>query len=166
VLERQQLYQFGPQHRRAHRVGHTGHGLAALFPPYDKANVFYVGPNGQVYNWSLKGYYWSSYEWTNSALGAGEAADAGDGLALAWQPSGTDANVYYVGANGQMYNWYWNGSSWANNPLGAGEAAGPGTAVATAWQPNGTDANVCYVGANGQVYNWCWNGSSWANNQL
>ena len=32
-------------------------------------------------------------------------------------PNGTAMNVFYVGANGQIYNWYWNGSTWSNGQL-------------------------------------------------
>jgi len=37
----------------------------------------------------------------------------GTGVAAAWHPNGTEANVFYVGASDQIYNWFWNGSTWA-----------------------------------------------------
>jgi hypothetical protein len=61
-----------------------------------------------------------------------QPAEPGTGIATAWYPTGSEANVYYVGTNGQIYNWYWGGSSWSNSALGTGEAAMLGTGVATA----------------------------------
>jgi hypothetical protein len=87
-------------------------------------------------------------------------------LAAAWHPNSTQANVFYVGASGQLYNWYWTGSMWANAALGAGEPAVDGTGLAVAWHPDGTQVNVFYVGANGQIYNWYLTGSKWANAAL
>jgi hypothetical protein len=38
-------------------------------------------------------------------------------VAAFWHPNGVQANVFYVGANGQVYNWYWTGTAWTNSPL-------------------------------------------------
>ena len=43
------------------------------------------------------------------ARDASEAAAAHTGIAAVLQSNGTAQNVYYVGANGQIYNWYYNG---------------------------------------------------------
>ena len=63
-------------------------------------------------------------------------------------------NVFYVGADGKVYNWIRDGKKWANKVLGVGEPAALGTGLAAYWNPDGKQANVFYVGANGKVYNW------------
>jgi serine protease len=83
-----------------------------------------------------------------------------------FHPNGNQANVFYVGANGQIDNWYFNVSTWANGPIGTGEAAEAGSKVAGVWQPNGTRMNVFYTGANGQIYNWYWTGTTWLNGPI
>jgi hypothetical protein len=67
------------------------------------------------------------------AQAASASAQTAAGLAMTWQPNNTMANVFYVGADGQIYNWVWTSSQWLNNALGSGEAAETGTGVATAW---------------------------------
>src|ERR1700678_2927599 len=100
-----------------------GTGLAASWSPDGKtARVFYVGTDGQIYNW-----YGNGTTWTSAVLGSGQQAGTGTGLAAFWNPSGTQANVFYVGANGQIFTWSWNGKKWTNAALGSGEAAALGT---------------------------------------
>jgi hypothetical protein len=83
-----------------------------------------------------------------------------------WNQNGTQANVYYVGANHQLYTWWWTGSAWVNAELGSGERALPLAGLASMWNPDGTQANVYYVGYDGQLYNWWWTGSAWVNGPL
>jgi hypothetical protein len=145
-------------------------GLAVAWNPNGtQANVFYVGaPNNQIYNWDGNG---SPGGWNNSALGTipGEPAAPGTGLVAAWQPNGSELDLFYIAAGGQIWKWSWNNSAgaWSNSRLGRlSEPAAPGTGLAGAWQPNATEANVFYVGANGQIYNWFWNGRAWNNSAL
>jgi hypothetical protein len=142
-------------------------GMAAVWQPDGtQANVFYVDNSGQISNW-----YWDGSAWSNSVLGNGEPASfttdlgAGSGMAAVWNPDGTQANVFYVGNNGQICSWFWDGSAWSNSAIGMGEVNG-GPAVAAAWHPDGTQANVFYVGGNGQIWNWYWDGSAWTNRVL
>jgi hypothetical protein len=128
------------------------------------ANVFYAGEKGQIYTWYWDGRAWSN---NNAPLGPGGApAQDFSGVVAAWQPNGTEANVFYVGADGQIYNWWWNGSTWTNSALGTGGEPALSGGLDFSWQPNGTQANVFYAGADGQIYNWWWNGSAWYNCQL
>jgi hypothetical protein len=48
---------------------------------------------------------------------APEPAEPGTGMAAYFHPNGVQANVFYVGANGQIYNWYWTGTAWTNSRL-------------------------------------------------
>jgi len=132
-----------------------------------KQNLYYVGANGQVYNWFFDGSSWSM----NAALGSGEgeAAAPNTELSVVRNPSTGEQNVYYVGANEQIYNWFYSGVSWTNGALdsglGHGEAAAPGTGLASVRNLNTGEQNVYYVAANGQVYNWFYNGvSAWSMN--
>jgi hypothetical protein len=116
--------------------------------------------------------------WANDANGGAGACDIShpivtdpqpaqsSNVSPSWHPNGIQANVFYVGANRQIYSWYWTGSAWTNNALGNGEAAKPGTRVAGVWQPNGTAMNVFYTGANGQIYNWWYHSGTWTNSAL
>jgi hypothetical protein len=142
----------------------VGTGLTAFWNPADtQANVFYVGANGQLYTW-----IWDGKSWANKVLGdgKGEPAALGTGLAAYWNPDKKEANVFYVGANGQLYNWYGNDTTWANAELGdgKGQPAALGTGLAAYWNPDKKEANVFYVGANRKLYNWYWgSGVGWAN---
>jgi hypothetical protein len=138
-----------------------GTGVDSAWQPNDTSlNVFYVGANHQIYTW----LYRNGIGWTNSELGpGGEAAAAGTGVAAVWEPNGHALNVFYVGANGQIYNWYCTPTC-SNGPL-TGEPAAPGASLAAAWQPNGTTLNVFYVGANGQIYTLRYQ-NGWTNSEL
>jgi hypothetical protein len=95
-----------------------------------------------------------------------QPAQPGAGLEAYWNPAGTQAHVFYVGTNNQLYNWYGDGKTWTNAELGTGEAAAVGTGLTAFWNPAGTQANVFYVGTLGQLYTWVWNGKTWANKVL
>jgi hypothetical protein len=101
-------------------------------------------------------------------LGAGEPAALGTGLAAYWNPKGTEASVFYVGANRQLYEWSGNGTTWANAMLGdgGGEPAAIARDVAAFWHPNGTEANVFYEGIDGDIHTWAWSGTKWTNSAL
>ncbi len=92
--------------------------VAAVLQSDGNQNVYYVGANGQLFNW-----YFSSTGWSNVQLGSGEAAAAGSGVAAVLQSDGNQ-NVYYVGANGQLFNWYFSSTGWSNAQLGSGEGRG------------------------------------------
>jgi hypothetical protein len=123
-------------------------------------DVFYVGSNGQVNDWSYVA------GWTHHQLGTGEKVKAGTGIAAVQQSNG-NISVYYVGSsNGEIYNWlYTTSTGWINGIIAEGEKAAAGTGVTQVQNPNGTQ-NVYYVGANDQIFNWYFNGTHWSNGQL
>ena len=94
-------------------------GLAAFWnPDGTTANVFYMGEDGQIYNWA----WTTATSWTNSALGNGEPAGQGTGMAALWSPDGKSAHVFYVADKGQPYNapvssWDLTGTTWTNGQL-------------------------------------------------
>jgi hypothetical protein len=103
---------------------------------------------------------------SSKVVSAVEPVQPGAGLAAYWNHAGTEARVFYVGTNNQLYNWYGDGRTWTNSVLGVGEAAAVGTGLTAFWNPADTQANVFYVGALGQLYTWVWDGKSWANKAL
>jgi hypothetical protein len=157
-------------------VAPYGSGLAAAWWPNNTmANVFYLGGDLQIWNW-----FWNGNQWTQSPLwndsptgqpGQPGALEAGNGCAVAaaWQPNNTNANVFYWGADNQIWNWFWNGNQWYNCPLGSGQPVLGGTAgrgLAAVWRPNGLSLDVFYVGADGQIWDWYWDGNNWTNKLL
>jgi len=94
-------------------------GITAVLQSDGNQNVYYVGANGQVYDW-----YFDSSGWSNAQLGSGEAVASGTGLAAVLQSDGNQ-NVYYVGANGQVYDWYFDSSGWSNAQLAASSSQPP-----------------------------------------
>ena len=95
----------------------TGTGLSAVWQPNGTTvNINYIGANGQIYTWQ---YHAGAF--TNSPLGTGpgEPAHQGSGVPLVWQPNGLQANLFYRGANGQMYNWVGNVTNWPTDAQNA-----------------------------------------------
>ena len=84
-------------------------------------NIFYVGANQQIYQWSVQ-----SGAWSNTYLGGG----SGEPVAAGTSPSavvdsynGTGRNIFYVGADQRIHQWYVSNNQWVNTDL-AGEAVG------------------------------------------
>ena len=126
-----------------------------------------MGVDDNIHDW-----LWTGTNWTNTSLGTGEPAGLGRGLAAFWSPDGTQANVFYMGEDGQIYTWAWTtGTSWTNSALGDGVAAAQGTGMAAFWSPDGNRANVFYAGDHGAPYNapisnWTFAKSAWTNADL
>lgn len=40
-------------------------------------------------------------------------------MPIVWRPTGTQANLFYKGANGHMYNWYGNVTNWPTDAQNA-----------------------------------------------
>jgi hypothetical protein len=142
-----------------------GTGLAANFSPDGKqARVFYVGADRKLYNW-----FGNGTKWDNAALGdgSGEPAANARNLAAYWHPDGVEANVFYVGIDGDIHDWLWTGTKWENSSFGNGEATGLARGLSAFWNPDGKTANVFYMGEDGQIWNWAWTaGTGWTNSAL
>ncbi len=142
-----------------------GTGLAANWSPNGKeAHVFYVGADRKLYNW-----YGDGIKWDNVALGNGDGEPAANArnLAAYWHPDGIQANVFYVGIDGDIHDWLWTGTKWENSAPGKGEPTGLARGLAAFWNPDGKTANVFYMGEDGRIYNWAWTDeTSWVNSAL
>jgi len=66
--------------------------------------VYYVGPNGQLwnYNWTAK-TSWSAY----ALSGGGAPAASGTTPSVTYAPSTGFTAVYYIASNGQVWNYNW-----------------------------------------------------------
>jgi Putative Ig domain len=135
--------------------------ISAVLQPDGSQNVYYVGSNGQMFNW----YYSPASGWSNAQLGTGETVEAGTAISAVLNPDGSQ-NVYYVGSNGQLWNWYFTSTGWSDVQLGSGVSAVANSGVSGLIQPDGSQ-NVYYVGSNGQMFNWYYSpASGWSNVQL
>jgi hypothetical protein len=141
----------------------TNTGISAGQQANGDISVYYVGRDGQIYNW----LYTSSTGWLNGSIGQNLAEPAAPGSSVTEiQQSNGDQNVYYVGKNKQLWVWAFNGEHWANSQLGDGEAARPASGLASDLQANGFQ-QVFYAGANGQIYNWLLAGTEgWLNGAI
>jgi hypothetical protein len=144
----------------------AGSSPSVLLDPGGDQHVYYVGANGQVWQYVWDGSHWTIQEVAGFVSGA-EPAAAGSSPAVLVDPGG-DQHVYYVGANGQVWQYVWDGSHWfiqdlasfASSHEGIQAGGSPDAVVA------GSNQHVWYVGANGRVWQWLWNGSSWADQDL
>lgn len=70
------------------------------------------------------------------------------------------SDVYYMGANDQLYNWHFDGYYWSNGELGGnggGIPAATGSEIAAVLNPSSSPsvvANIFYVDSSNQVADW------------
>ena len=117
--------------------------------------VYYVGPNGRMwnYNWTLQNS-WSAYELS----GGGAAAAANASPSVVYNPATGFTAVYYVGPNGRMWNYNWTlQNSWSAYELsGGGAAAAANASPSVVYNPATGFTAVYYVASNGQMWNYNW----------
>lgn len=165
----------------------NGTPIAVAWEPSNvAASVFYVaGPDSEGNNAQIWTWWWDGNNWINTAcyqlaggvygpLGQPARVDtAGRGLCTAGWQAGSQTglfqnnrlDVFYVGADGNVWDWYCDIAGWANASLGSGKHVMENTELAVVWMPNGIDANVFYVGTDGQIWAWSLDGSTgnWTN---
>ena len=132
-------------------------------------NVFYVGANGRIWDWVRVGTHWENVELATAGVGPNEAAVNSPSAVV--EAGGSGRNVFYVGANGRIWDWLINGTHWENVELdavgvGANEAAASGSSPSAVVEAGGSGRNVFYVGANGRTWDWLINGTHWENVEL
>jgi hypothetical protein len=128
-------------------------------------HVYYVGADGQLRQLTRPGATWIDQDLAGFVSGA-EPAASGSSPSVLLDRAG-DQHIYYVGANGQIWQYVWDGSKWFIQDL-AGFARSP-QPVQPGGSPDavdaGSDQHVWYVGAK-RVWQWVWNGSSWTDRDL
>jgi len=154
----------------------SGGSPSAVYVPSGdgRSNVFYVGANGKIWDWWINGNHWEDLELAAaSGGGANESATSCSSPSAVYEPVGSGCNVFYVGANGKVWDWWVNGNHWEDTELatasggGANESAGSEASPSAVYEPTGSDrSNVFYVGANGKVWDWWINGSHWEDLEL
>lgn len=129
-------------------------------------NIFYVGSDSFIYQWSVQNGQWTNFALTGT--GGNQPAAQYSSPSAVVDPS-TGRNIFYVGANGQIYQWSIQNSAWNNFMLtGAGGNAAvdsntsPGAVIDTS---TGTDRNIFYFNT-GRVYQWSIQNNQWTNFQL
>jgi hypothetical protein len=142
---------------------------SAVYESGSGRNVFYVGANGAIWDWLVKGGHWEDIE----LAGGGASESTATTPSAVSEPSGSGRNVFYIGANGKMWDWWVNKGAWEDVELAvAGEGNGGGadepgsTAPSAMYEPGGSGRNVFYRGASGTVWDWLVNGSHWEDVEL
>ncbi len=125
--------------------------------------VYYVGPSGQMWN-----YTWTENSWKASQLtGGGAAAAADTSPSAVYNPSTGFNAVYYVGPSGQMWNYNLTTKWGAYQLTGGGAAAAADTSPSAVYNPSTGFNAVYYVGPSGQMWNYNWTlENSWKAYQL
>jgi hypothetical protein len=137
----------------------AGTGIAANQQPNGNIAVYYVGSNGEIYNWL---YVASDSTWENGVIiRTGEKAAPSTDISVI--QNGDEQTVFYVGADDQIWIWSFD-VHWTNTEL-AGDAAVPADGLASDIQSNGY-RQVFYTGTNGQIYNWINNTTEWLNGAI
>jgi hypothetical protein len=137
---------------------------SAVYNPSTGFNaVYYVGPSGQMWN-----YTWTENSWKASQLtGGGAAAAADTSPSAVYNPSTGFNAVYYVGPSGQMWNYNLTTKWGAYQLTGGGAAAAADTSPSAVYNPTTGFNAVYYVGPSGQMWNYNWTlETSWTAYQL
>lgn len=136
-------------------------------------NAFYVGSGGKIWQWWVHEKQWENVELAKVSNGVtNESAAENTSPSAVYEPSGSDRNVFYIGANGKIWQWWTNGSYWENTEIakasngGTNESVAANTSPAAVYEPSGSGRNVFYVGANGKIWQWWVNGNHWENVEL
>jgi len=139
---------------------------SAVVDPATGRNIFYVGSDSFIYQWSVQNGQWTNFALTGTG-GSEPAAQYSSPSAVV--DSSTGRNIFYVGTNNRIYQWSIQNGAWNNFMLtGAGGNAtadsntGPSAVVDTS---TGTGRNVFYFNT-GRVYQWSIQNGQWTNFQL
>jgi hypothetical protein len=143
------------------------------------SRVYYLDNGGNVWELGWNGDDWFPWYASNvtsqaapSWQGPGSLQPAASGSALTcFEVQGTNSRVYYLDANGNVWELGWNGSSWfAGNITSQAGAVwqGPGPlqpaasgSALTCFGVGGTNSRIYYLDGNGNVWELGWSGSNW-----
>jgi hypothetical protein len=129
-----------------------GTDMVSLEDPGTGRNIFYVGTDGAVNQFTDQ-----NGVWTNVVLGGD--VETNTGLTSIYDP-GTGRNVFYVGTNGAVNQLSVQNGDWVNVVLGGTVETNTGL---SAVEDPGTGRNVFYVGTNGAVNQLSVQNGDWVN---
>jgi surface antigen len=135
---------------------------AAIVDSITGRNVFYVGSDNQIWQWSVQAGQWHNSKLTGTG-GAVAAATGGSPSVVIDSASGR--NVFYAGTDNQIYQWSVQNGAWHNFKLtgtGGNTAALAGTSP-SAIVDTSTGRNIFYVGSDGAIWQWSVQGGQWHN---
>jgi hypothetical protein len=140
--------------------GGSSQGLqapSAITDPSTGRNIFYVGADGYIWQWSIQNGQWTNVKLT--ALSGGQAVAANTSPTAIYD-SASGRNVFYVGADNAIWQWSVQNGQWTNVRLGGSVApdSSPSAVADTT-----TGRNVFYVGANGAINQWSIQNGQWTN---
>jgi hypothetical protein len=128
-------------------------------------NVFYVGSDHLIWQWSIQNGAWNNFRlW---GTGGVEPAVSGTSPTAISDPS-TGRNVFYVGGGNQIFQWSVQGGTWHNFRLtgtGGNTPAAAGTSPSAVYDPD-TGRNVFYTGSDHLIWQWSIQNGEWNNFRL
>ena len=133
---------------------------SAISDPATGRNIFYVGADGYMYQWSVIGGAWSNVKLQGT--GNPESVQTGTSPSAVLDSS-TGRNVFYVGTDNAIWQWSVQGGAWVNNRLG-GNVLGNTSPSAVVDASSGR--NVFYVGADQYIYQLSVQNGAWVNIKL
>jgi surface antigen len=129
--------------------------LASVEDPATGRNIFYVGTDGSINQWSVQGG-----AWVNVRLGG--TVMPGTDLTAIDDPA-TGRNIFYVGTDGSINQWSVQGGAWVNVRLGGTVMQGTGL---TAVEDPATGRNIFYAATDGSINQFSVVNDGWGNFRL
>jgi surface antigen len=136
-------------------TGRQGTGLTSVEDPATGRNIFYVGSDGTINQFTASGG-----QWVNFKLGG--AVMQGTGLTSVEDPA-TGRNIFYVGSDGTINQFTASGGQWVNFKLGGAVMQGTGL---TSVEDPATGRNIFYVGSDGTINQFTASGGQLVNFKL
>jgi hypothetical protein len=130
---------------------------SAISDPSTGRNIFYIGADSAIWQWSIQNGSWSNVKLTGT--GTYSLARAGTSPSAIYDPN-TGRNIFYVGADGAIWQWSVQNGQWNNFRIG-GEAL-PGSTISAVYD-SATGRNVFYVGLDGSINQWSIQNGGWVN---
>ncbi len=108
-------------------------------------NIFYVGADNNIWQWSVIGGHWSNVKLQDGS--------SGEPVAPGTSPSAvedldTGRNVFYIGVDNAIWQWSVQNNAWHNNRLGGNVRPGTSPSAVT---ESSSGRNIFYVDANGTI---------------
>jgi hypothetical protein len=143
----------------------TGTSPSAVVDPTAGREVFYVGADNQIWQWSVQNNAWNDFKLTGTG---GNTAAAMGTSPSAVVDSATGSNVFYVGTDNHVWQWSVQNGQWNDfhvSGTNGDQTVLTGTSPSAVADPT-TGRNVFYVGPDHQMWQWSVQNGQWNNNTL